>query len=146
MQQLTELVWNETNKEMIEGDEHILTYKDKGWNVYLSIPNGGIIGVDVVSPQGRCYYACTDEFEVWADEVWHIEQAKLFIDNYKPKQFVIIYQMGANLSVKTLPLDITREQAEDIAKEEERRALRQSQIVPEIRLIEAEIWEHESNG
>ena len=78
---LTETDWIETNEAMLVGDEHASTYK--GWNIYLSIPNGGIIGVDVKSPQGKCFYACTDEFEMWADEEWHIEQAKIFIDGCK---------------------------------------------------------------
>lgn len=75
--------WGELPRQYLDefqGMEGEAVYK--GWNIYLSEPNGGIIGV-AIRKGDRLYTldseSATDEY-VYHDREWHVQQAKFKID------------------------------------------------------------------
>lgn len=78
--------WQESDLSEIDMDEHEAYYKE--WDIRLSIPNGGILGVSVVSPRGECWWCYTEKSEeyvgsddTYSDDTWHVEIAQQFIDS-----------------------------------------------------------------
>lgn len=74
---------------VIECDEYVQTYR--GVDIYLSIPNGGIIAVSAVLDD-TAWSMCSEPFKKYFDEEWHITQAKRWIRmvrNILPEDTVI---------------------------------------------------------
>jgi len=71
--------WIECRCEDIELDEYISSYRE--WNIYLSIPNGGILGAGITN-QKKAYCfdnaTCKQDFsqDLSFDEQWHIQRCK----------------------------------------------------------------------
>lgn len=72
---------NQFPEEVLNCDEFAENYRD--WQILLAIPNGGIIGVSVVSPdQQKAWCGETESLnlDLYSDRAWHCQKAKQFID------------------------------------------------------------------
>lgn len=84
------MYWRKSNLNDLQVDKHETYYK--GWDIRLTIPNGGILGVSVVSPSNECWWCYTEKSEEYAgdddtycDVDWHIEIAQKFIHGLEDK-------------------------------------------------------------
>lgn len=75
-------VWTEQDVEYIDMDYSVAKYQD--YDIKMSEPNGGVIGVSVVAPDGNAAWWCyTEEAEKYNDVAWHIELAIKFISSLR---------------------------------------------------------------
>lgn len=80
-------LWMEVHPEELDGDVEVASYK--GYKIFLSTPNGGILGVSI-EKNGQAFCCPSDVWHVQianlldlqgdSNETWHIEVAKRFID------------------------------------------------------------------
>lgn len=75
---MQQLDWSKASTRDVQSDELECLYK--GWEIRLIIPNGGIIGVSVKSPDDRCWQAGSDHLKQYYNSSWHVQQAKALID------------------------------------------------------------------
>ncbi|NEQ64759.1 MAG: hypothetical protein F6K21_04480 [Symploca sp. SIO2D2] len=67
--------WIECRCNDIELDEYISSYRE--WNIYLSIPNGGILGAGITNQEkAYCFDSSTLKQDLFSDETWHVQQCK----------------------------------------------------------------------
>ncbi|WP_342597364.1 hypothetical protein VKI21_02105 [Cyanobacterium aponinum UTEX 3222] len=73
------LSWFEIDNEYCYEDEVVTTYRD--FSIALSIPNGGICAITIWNDTKTLVETVdTEGYDKYSDEVWHIEQAKLRIN------------------------------------------------------------------
>ena len=77
--------WIREARETIDCDEFATTYK--GCDIYLMIPNGGILGAGFVVPDnadGWAFESETRNADLYANEQWHIARCQEKIDELFP--------------------------------------------------------------
>lgn len=96
--------WEKLNeyemRKIGEFDELHSNYR--GLGIYLSIPNGGILGVSIVEEtlkQGYYLYTEVLGLDVYEDEDWHIDQAQTQIDHLWKERLESQGQLSLNLGI-----------------------------------------------